>query len=299
MQTLSEIRSLLDSCGARPLKRLGQCFMIDRNIMTRLLEISGPGEGTTILEVGPGTGSLTEELLHRAGDAGRVVACEIDRKLAKMLRDRFADADNLCLIEGDIMATKHSICPRVLEMLAPGPAHMISNLPYNIATPLVAECLLESWRASVRSEPDAVQFDSLSFTVQREVADRFAARQGKDYGPISVIISLMGRISTGPVVPPGAFWPRPAVSSRIIRIDFDPGAAGSLESAESLQAILAQVFSQRRKKIGSAGTARGAAFDRGQLGRALAEAGVNPDARPDTIPPDAYLAVANSLASHR
>ena len=194
------------------------------------------------------------------------------------------------------MATKHSICPRALEMLSPGPVQMVSNLPYNIATPLIAECMFESWRACVDCARESLRFESLTFTVQKEVADRLVAQQGKNYGPISVIIALLGRISPGPVVPSGAFWPRPAVSSRIVRIDTDQDACARLKSAETLQKMLAQVFNQRRKKIGAAGRPRNAPFDRRELCDALGAAQVDSDSRPDNIEPETYLAVANTLS---
>ncbi|HDY66089.1 MAG TPA: ribosomal RNA small subunit methyltransferase A [Phycisphaerae bacterium] len=298
MQTLKEIQALLDQAGARPQKRLAQSFLIDLNLMGKLLEIAELRGNETILEVGAGTGSLTEELL-RATPAGRVIAVEIDRGLAGLLRNRFAEQlsirSNLTLIEGDVLGGKNRISPVVLTAAGPR-ANLVANLPYSIATPMVAECMLESWR-SLRGE--GVRFDRLTFTVQHEVAERFAAapgrRAGRAYGQVSVILGLLGRVKLGPVIPPTAFWPQPKVSSRIVRVDFDAHTAGQLHDAVILRAVLNMVFTQRRKHISSTARARGAVFGPRVFSEALEKAGVNPTARAGELPPEAYRDLANVL----
>ena len=302
MQTLKEIKALLNLVGARPQKRLGQSFLIDLNLMSKLLEIAELTGGETVLEVGAGTGSLTEELL-RATSAGRVVAVEIDRGLSKLLRNRFAGKPSVCsnltLIEGDVLAGKSRISPEVLAAVRPI-AHLVANLPYSIATPLVAECMLESWR-SLRGE--GVRFDRLTFTVQHEVAERFAATPGRksarapggEYGQVSVILGLMGRVRLGAAMPATAFWPRPKVAGRIVRVDFNAPAAGRLHDAATLRAVLNMVFTQRRKRIASTARARGAAFGPQVFLGALAAAGIDPTARAGELPPEAYRDLANVL----
>ena len=298
MQTLKEIQALLDQAGARPQKRLAQSFLIDLNLMGKLLEIAELRGNETILEVGAGTGSLTEELL-RATPAGRVIAVEIDRGLVGLLRNRFAEQlsirSNLTLIEGDVLGGKNRISPVVLTAAGPR-ANLVANLPYSIATPMVAECMLESWR-SLRGE--GVRFDRLTFTVQHEVAERFAAapgrRAGRAYGQVSVILGLLGRVKLGPVIPPTAFWPQPKVSSRIVRVDFDAHTAGQLSDAVILRAVLNMVFAQRRKHISSTARARGAVFGPRVFSEALEKAGVNPTARAGELPPEAYRDLANVL----
>ncbi len=298
MQTLKEIQALLDQAGARPQKRLAQSFLIDLNLMGKLLEIAELRGNETILEVGAGTGSLTEELL-RATPAGRVIAVEIDRGLARLLRNRFAEQlsirSNLTLIEGDVLGGKNRISPVVLTAAGPR-ANLVANLPYSIATPMVAECMLESWR-SLRGE--GVRFDRLTFTVQHEVAERFAAapgrRAGRAYGQVSVILGLLGRVKLGPVIPPTAFWPQPKVSSRIVRVDFDAHTAGQLHDVVILRAVLNMVFTQRRKHISSTARARGAVFGPRVFSDALEKAGVNPTARAGELPPEAYRDLANVL----
>jgi 16S rRNA (adenine1518-N6/adenine1519-N6)-dimethyltransferase len=205
-------------------------------------------------------------------------------------------AEKFILIEGDILADKSTIAPPVLGELGRS-AHLVANLPYNIATPLVAECMLESWRA-VKTHR-GVRFDSLTFTVQQEVAQRFAATAGRQFGPVSVILSLLGRVSLGPVIPAGSFWPRPKIASQIVRIDFDEASAGELCDAMVLRDLLAMTFTQRRKRISSTPRSRGALFEPEAFAEALAEARVDGACRADQISPGEYKALSNILAAQR
>ena len=302
MQTLQQIRAMLSGAGLSPQKQFGQCFMIDQNLMRKVLELAEVGPADAVLEVGPGTGSLSEELLERAG---RLVAVEIDHGLAALLREHLGSRPNFTLVEADVLAGKHAINPVVLEALAApsgwapqraGPAgaaqptegqrlppsadaaavgaQLVSNLPYNIATPLLVECLLCSWRARrhlatlaahppkagsdqdtlpgsaavalpAPSSPPAplVLFERLTFTVQREVADRLIAGPGsKEYGPVSVLAGLLGRLQAGAVLPGSAFWPAPSVASRMMRIDFDAEAADRIGRADVLMDLLTLSF---------------------------------------------------------
>lgn len=292
MQSLREIRGMLTEVGLVPRKRAGQCFLVDQNLLGKLLALAELTGRETVLEVGPGTGSLTEELLARAA---RVVAVEIDRRLVELLRRHMADRSGLVLIAGDVLAGKHKISRKVLKAAGPV-AHMVSNLPYSIATPLIAECLLQSWRATAAGSP-ACRFDRLTFTVQREVADRLAARPGGgQYGPVSVLVSLLGRLKVGPAVPSSAFWPKPKVASRMLRIDFDKSAATGLHDARVLIDLLAMVFSQRRKQIGSIMRKSSGRFPVEGLLCGLSAAGVDPTHRPQQIAPEQFLTLANVLA---
>jgi len=293
MQTLSQIRQLLEQADLSPQRQFGQCFLIDHNLLGKLLDLAAVGPDQTVLEVGAGTGSLTEELLSRAG---RVVAVEIDRGLARLLRDQFANSPNFTLLETDVLAGKHLISPAVTQALA-DKVVMVSNLPYKIATPLVAECLLSSWR-HLHGEDKAVLFERLTFTVQRELADRLAAGPGdQSYGPISVLVSLLGRLTPGPAVPATAFWPRPKVASRIVRIDFDSDSAGRLADVTTLRELLAEVFRQRRKQLGSAARKLTAKLDAERFAASLAKAGIDPSVRPQTLDPQKFLIMSNFLAS--
>jgi 16S rRNA (adenine1518-N6/adenine1519-N6)-dimethyltransferase len=294
VQRLSEIREILRSGNLRPQRRFGQNFLIDGNLMIKLLELADLKGDQSVLEVGAATGSLTEELLVRAS---RVVAVEIDKGLCEQWKRRLGDKENFVLISGDVLASKHAISPAVLDALG-GRADMVANLPYNIAVPLLAECLICSWRALKNPEQGNVcRFERLTFTVQKEVALRLAARPpSSDYGPISVLMTLLGEIHMGPGVPPSAFWPRPKVASQIMRIDFSPEAAGRIENIDVLTTVLHLGFGERRKQIGSIVRRKDAPFTATALGDALESAGIDRTRRPEQIAPDAFVAAANYLA---
>ena len=294
MQTLTEIRQLLADAGLRPNKQFGQNFLIDRNLMGKILTTAHLAGTETVLEVGPGTGSLTEELLARAAE---VVAVEIDHGLAALLRDRLGTKPGFRLLETDILAGKHAISPDVLAALS-ADVHMVANLPYSIATPLIALCLAASHAAGKQNHAAAPTFQRLTFTVQREVADRLAAAPGpKTYGPVSVTVALLGRITLGPIVPAAAFWPRPNVASRIVRIDFDPSAAAELADTDVLRHLLASAFSQRRKQIGSILRRKDPPWPPDALAAALNAARIDLTARPERITPDQFRLTANVLAA--
>jgi 16S rRNA (adenine1518-N6/adenine1519-N6)-dimethyltransferase len=293
MQTLSQIRELLESAGIRPRKRFGQNFLIDGNLMGVLLDLAAPAGDETVLEVGAGTGSLTEELLERAG---AVVAVEIDDRLAGLLQDRLGGREGFVLVRGDALASKHVLSPAVLEALGgSGRVHLVSNLPYNAAVPLILNCLLASWR-SLRG--GGVCFERLTFTVQRELSQRLTAAVGEEhYGPASIIAALLADAQPGRAVPAQAFWPAPRVTSRMLRLDFRPERAGLLDSAEMLSTVLAATFGQRRKKISAAAGRRDLPADGGVFLAALSAAEIDPGLRPEQVAPEGFLALANALAT--
>ncbi len=290
MQTLRQLRELFEAEGLHPKKRFGQCFLIDGNLMDKLLEVADLSGKETVLEIGPATGSLTEDLLGRAG---RVVACEIDTQLAGVLQRRLGEDPKLTVIVGDVLAGKHKFAESALAAVRPR-AHLVSNLPYNIATPVVALCLQLGWRAA-RGDGDACRFDRLTFTVQKEVGDRLASGPGsKDYGPVSVLVGLLGKLELGPIVPATAFWPAPKIASRIVRIDFDPAGAERVEDLAALTELVQMAFSKRRKQLGAIVRAVGDAERVDALTAAMAAAGVDPTQRPEQVSPEQFLAMAKS-----
>ncbi|MCE5277945.1 MAG: rRNA adenine dimethyltransferase family protein [Planctomycetaceae bacterium] len=335
MQTLTEIRAMLDEAGLAPNRKFGQNFLIDQNLMRLLLELADVPPGATVLEVGPGTGALTEELAARAA---AVVAVEIDAGLYRMLWPRLARLGNVTLLHADALSGKHQINPAIMQRLG-GAAHLVANLPYNIATPLVAQCLIESWHAMRRStgvsplvlkdgddgehgrgdhatgsmgetpmpqegehgrdahathgqDAHATVFERLTFTVQREVAERFTAAVGSsEYGPVSILVALLGRCMLGPVLPPTAFWPAPNVYSRMMRIDVDAAGGAAVANLDLLQDLLSTLFGHRRKQIGTILRKSGMNL------AALEAAGARAADRPQDLSPQQVLAMANALAS--
>lgn len=234
-QTKHQIQDLLNEAASRPRRQFGQNFMIDQNLV-RLVAAAGDLQaGDLVIEVGPGTGTLTEELL---AIGATVVAVEIDRNLASLLRQRLAST-NFALIEGDALDGKHAINPELTDIIATAkaggrPIKLVANLPYNIASPLVVELLIAG-------------VDLLAFTVQKEVADRLRGSPGhEDYGPLTVMVQLLADVEYLRTLPPQAFWPPPQIESALVRLR----RADRLgERAGPFGRFLSSLFSARRKTL--------------------------------------------------
>jgi 16S rRNA (adenine1518-N6/adenine1519-N6)-dimethyltransferase len=269
-QTKRDIQALLAEAGSHPRHRFGQNFMIDGNLVRLVAESGNIQGGDLVIEVGPGTGTLTEELLARAGS---VVAVEIDRDLAGMLRTRFADRPSFQLIEGDALAGKHAIHPELLAILrraqdAGVSCKLVANLPYNIASPLVIELLIAG-------------VELLSFTVQKEVAERLRAVAGSEaYGPLSVMAQMLANVELLRTLPPQAFWPAPSIDSALVRLT----RADRLQTAApAFGRFVHQLFSARRKTLRKA--LANAKFDSERL---LDQSGIDGQLRPETLTPENF-----------
>lgn len=243
MQSLAEIKSILDSCGVRPKRSLGQNFLTDHNLIRKLVDAAKVQHADLVLEVGPGTGTMTEELLDRGA---RVIAAELDDTFAGLLVDRMAerlrssgqDHANFTLIHGDCLDTKHAVSPHILAALCGRPFKLVANLPYGAATPLMMNLLI-----------DHPQCDLLAVTIQKEVADRLLARpQSKDFGPLAVIAQTLCMVERVATCPPECFWPRPEVTSTMVLLTRRGDALTS--DARQLSEACRLLFAQRRKQIG-------------------------------------------------
>ena len=245
VQTKREIEALLAGWGLRPRKRFGQHFLIDGNLMRRLHESAGLSGDDLALEVGPGTGGLTDLLV---ASGCQVVVAEIDRDLCSLLEDRFADEPRFTLISGDALASKHKLHPDLDAAIRQhgeanaGPVKLVANLPYQVATPLVMNLLI-----------DYPQVRRLCFTVQAEVGERITARPGtKAFGPLSITSQLCCRIKTIARIGPKAFWPAPRVDSVMLRMDVGENPLGSQDRLRAFASVVQGVFSHRRKTLRSA-----------------------------------------------
>jgi len=266
MQTLAEIRAMLEARGLRPTKALGQNFLIDHNLIRRLVTEAAVGSGDLVLEIGPGTGALTEELLARGC---RVVASELDRGLADLLRERFAGEPRFTLVEGDCLANKRAIAPAVLEAMGGEAFTLVANLPYQAGTPAMLALLTR--------EPEC---RGLAVTVQKEVADRMAASPGtKAYGTLGVVAQAMGEPRIIATLPPECFWPRPSVTSAMVVVPRrEPPVVPVGAEAVRLASFCTRLFSLRRKQLGGAWKMLG--FDPGRL-----PAGIDPIVRVEALTP--------------
>lgn len=253
--------------------------MIDPNLVRVVAEAGQAEPGDLLLEVGPGTGTLTQELLGRLGAQGLVLAVEIDRDLAAALRERFAHERRLQVIEGDALSGKHALNAELALRIeawkgAERPigrttVRLIANLPYNIASPLVVELLLAG-------------VDVLAFTVQKEVADRLRASPaaGKDYGPLSIIVQSMANVEMLRTIPPQAFWPQPKVESALVRLHRRETDEAIRGREREFARFVTALFSMRRKTL-----RRGLGTLTPGPVQALGVAGLSGQERPEQVDP--------------
>jgi 16S rRNA (adenine1518-N6/adenine1519-N6)-dimethyltransferase len=239
VQTLAQIKHLLEERSLRPKRSLGQNFLIDHNLIRKLVDSAGLAPGSLVLEVGPGTGTMTEELLSRGCE---VIACELDDGLAAMNRDRLPTVpggEHFTLIHGDCLAGKRAINAEVAALLGTREFALVSNLPYGAGTPLMSTLLI-----------DHPTCRTLAVTIQREVADRLTANpNSKDFGPLAIIAQSLCTVERIATCPPECFWPRPDVTSAMVLMR--RLARPLTDDARALSAFCDVIFSQRRKQLGS------------------------------------------------
>jgi len=260
---------MLASRGLHPSRALGQNFVVDPNTVRRIARLSGAGSGSSVVEVGAGLGSLT---LALAETGANVTAVEIDNDLIPLLSSVVED-QRVRVVQGDALTLDWG---ELLESGAAGPETswaMVSNLPYNVATPVVAKVLDE-----------VAEVKRLVVMVQREVGERFAAGVGDAaYGAVSVKVAYHAKASVLGHVPPTVFMPRPNVASVIVGIDRreTPAVDPSLVSHERLFEVVRAGFAHRRKMLRRSliGVVDLAAFD---------EAGVSPTLRAEDLDVSAW-----------
>jgi 16S rRNA (adenine1518-N6/adenine1519-N6)-dimethyltransferase len=286
--TKHQIQQLLQEYQISPRHRWGQNFLIDLNLM-RLLADSAELTGTeTVLEVGCGTGSLTELL---AASARAVIAVDIDETLIEIAKRQLAQHQNITFICADILRNKNTLNPQVTREILqqcerhPGPFHLIANLPYQIATPLLINLLLGT------SIPDRI-----AITVQAEVADRIVTQPGsKSYGPLSIMMQSTGTVTPLRRVGPLAFWPIPKIDSAMVLWRKDPLKLENIKQLISLKQVVEALLGHRRKKIRTC-LARRIPPDR--IDQLLTNSDIDPDARGETLPPEKFVALSNCLSQY-
>jgi len=250
-------------------KSLGQHFLNDTRILTRIagaLELTG---GETVIEIGPGRGSLTALLAARAR---RLVAVEYDRALAQLLRDRYAGDARVTIVEQDVLSVNFG-------ELAGGPYVVAGNVPYYITTPILFHGL---------TRPRA---ERAVYLVQREVAERIVAPAGdRAYGALSANIQAVARAELLFRVPAGAFRPPPTVESAVVRLTPRAEAAIREDEEEEYRVFVQAVFGMRRKQMRRV-LRELWGVDAESADRVLIDAGVDPSARPETLAPEQFARV--------
>ncbi|MBS7545928.1 16S rRNA (adenine(1518)-N(6)/adenine(1519)-N(6))-dimethyltransferase RsmA [Ancylobacter oerskovii] len=275
---LPPLRDVIRTHGLSALKSLGQNFLLDLNLTSRVARTAGALEDMTVFEVGPGPGGLTRALL--ALGAKRVVAVERDNRCIAALGEVAAHyPGRLEIIEGDALATDFA------PLAAGGRACIVANLPYNIGTPL-----LVGW---LSAEPWPPFYESLTLMFQREVAERIVAQPGTDhYGRLAVLTGWRAQARIAFDVAPSAFVPPPKVTSSVVHIV--PRPAPLPCDRRALERVTEAAFGQRRKML------RQSLKSLGVDALALLEAaGIEPTERAEQVPVEGFVALANAFLAQR
>ena len=262
--------------GRQPpaLKKFGQHFLSDNKILTGIVDALAPTPADTVVEIGPGRGSLTDILAERSG---RLVAVEIDRALAAELRQRYRDRPGVEIVEGDFLETD-------LRPVIGDDYLLIGNVPYYITTPIVFKALeVPMPRRSV-------------FLVQREVAERMAARAADEaYGALTVNVAVVARVENVLTVPASAFRPPPKVESAVVRLTPLARPIVPLESLPSFRTFVQAAFGRRRKQMQRVlRSVRALSAD--QAVAILERAGIEPSARPEVVTPQEFAKLFGMVA---
>lgn len=267
---LPPLREVIAAHGLRAKKELGQNFLLDLNLTARIARVAGPLEETTVIEVGPGPGGLTRALL--AEGARQVIAIERDARALPALQEiEAAYPGRLIIISGDALEMDY-------RALANGPTRIVSNLPYNIATPL-----LTGW---LSTDPWPPYFESLTLMFQREVAERICAKPGDDaYGRLAVLAGWRTNARIAFNVGRQAFTPPPNVTSAVVHLV--PKAVEDGVAVRDLEAVTKAAFGQRRKMVRQSLKATGVPVE-----KLLEAAGLKGDERAEELPVEAFLAMA-------
>ena len=270
--------------------KLGQHFLASEDLAARVVDALGDVSQSTVLEIGPGRGILTSLLARRAR---RLIAVELDRVLAAQLRLKFGMARNVEIIEADVLAIdfdslfgpKPGLSRPGID-LKPEPMKVVGNLPYYITS----DILLRLFEFSK-------YFDSIVIMVQREVADRIAAKPGgSDYGMLSATAQLYARVEKLFTLPPAAFVPPPKVQSTVLRLTIDPQQEKLGVAGAGFIDFLRLSFGQKRKTLWNNLKEN---YEGAGLKRALAEAKVKPTARAETLSLEESAAVYRALRNER
>ncbi len=217
---VEEIKGILESMGKRPTKRLGQNFLLDDSVIRRAVAMAGLRAGEIVLEIGPGLGNLTEELLRTGA---KVVAVEQDEGFVAFLKKRFGD--RIGLVHAD-----------AVQAFLPPFDKVVSNLPYQISSPIIFKLL-------------DTGFDIAVLMLQREFAERMVAKPGtSDYGRLTVGVYYRADCEIVVNVPRSSFWPQPKVDSCVVRL-VPKAPPFRLTNEAAFRDVTKAVFSHRRKKI--------------------------------------------------
>ena len=289
-QTASFLRNRFQEAGIRPNTRHGQNFLIDLNLVEFLANSAALGPRDVVLEVGTGTGSLTQLM---APQVAHIVTVEIDQQLSMLAAEELADADNVTMLRQDALRNKNNMHPNVLEEVQrwldevpDSQFKLAANLPYNVATPIISNLL--------RRDPVPV---SMTVTIQKELAERIVAQPStKDYSALSIWVQSLCDTDVLRVLPPTVFWPRPKVQSAIIQIKPSAEKRASIADLEFFHTFVRSMFLHRRKFLRSVIMAAfKGQLDKPAVDEVMAERGLTGESRSEQLSVEEMKALGDAL----
>lgn len=277
----SATMDLVKRHGFKFTKSLGQNFLIDDNIVDKIVAGAGIGPSDKIIEVGPGIGTLTREMASRAG---ALMAVEIDKNLIPILADTLGDFENVKIVNEDII--KADIRGLIDENLSGGPVKLVANLPYYITTPIIMRLLEED-----------INVTDIVVMVQKEVAERMNAQPGgKDFGALSVAVQFYCDTEIIAKVPRHLFVPQPNVDSIVIALRVRPERKYRVDNEDLFFKVAKAAFGQRRKTLLNSIASMGN-LSKDMVKEALEEAGIDPKRRGETLSLDEFANLSNVIGN--
>jgi 16S rRNA (adenine1518-N6/adenine1519-N6)-dimethyltransferase len=276
-----QLMELFRRHGFRPRKRFGQNFLVDRNVLNKILDALEVRESDPVLEIGPGAGTLTVELAKRGA---RMIAVEVDRDLIAILADVLAGSSNVSVVSADILSLN---LPQFLaDQFGDAKVKVVGNLPYYITSPIIAELLL------ARS-----QIERIVLMVQKEVAQRIKAPPGtKDYGSMSVFVQYYSEVELIGHASKNVFLPPPEVSSAIIRLTPRSRPPVEVPSDELFFDVVHCAFGQRRKTLlNSLSDCPALGLSKQDVSRILRAAHIDPSRRAETLSLEEFARIARKV----
>ncbi|WP_040953028.1 16S rRNA (adenine(1518)-N(6)/adenine(1519)-N(6))-dimethyltransferase RsmA [Gorillibacterium massiliense] len=267
-------------------KSLGQNFLIDLNILGKIVGAANLDKSKGALEIGPGIGALTEQL---AKTAGKVAAVEIDRRLLPILAENLEPYDNVHVIHGDVLKLPLADLIRT-EFAGLSGVSVVANLPYYVTTPIIMKLLEEK-----------LPLENIVVMIQKEVAERMAARPGtKDYGSLSIAVQYYCEAEVATIVPHTVFIPQPQVDSAVIRLKLRKEPPVEVADEKLFFETVHAAFAQRRKTLGNNLLAAFFGKDnREEMNAQLASIGIDPARRGETLTMEEFAILANALYKRR
>ena len=275
------LKEILAESGFKFSKSLGQNFLIDENVLEKIISGANIDKSTNVIEIGPGFGTLTQRLCL---NAKKVVAIEIDKTAIPILENNLCDFDNIKIINDDVL--KCDLKKIIEDEFGGGRVTIAANLPYYITTPIIMH-ILES----------RIDAKNLCIMIQKEVAERIAAKEGtKDYGALSVAVNYYAIPRMICTVPPSSFIPMPKVSSAVISLDIRKEPPVAVNSEKGFFKLVKAAFAQRRKTLLNAlANSSAIPMSKEEISNVLIECGIDEKRRGETLTLQDFADIANRI----